>query len=146
MMRHARAFVMLIGNLKYQKVITMFDEFDETIPQAEIRVLDEKEKSKFVKRRAQNFPVVDTVEDFMKAILKAFPDLQSESLPSFQFGYVGDKNKKYSISTVLELKQGYDNAMNGNPFWIDIFQSTKHQVNVTRGYIFYLLFSLRKKA
>jgi hypothetical protein len=31
----------------------MFDEFDETIPQAEIRVLDEKKKSKFVKRRAQ---------------------------------------------------------------------------------------------
>ncbi len=127
----------------------MFDEFDETISQAEVRVLDEKKKSKFVKRRAQNFPVVDTVGDFRKTILKAFPDLESQSLPNFQFGYVGERNKKYSISTVLELKQGYDNAMEGNPFWIDIFKSTNHQVNLTRGYInfiYYVHFSLPEKS
>ena len=127
----------------------MFDEFDETISQAEVRVLDEKKKSKFVKRRAQNFPVVDTVEDFRKAILKAFPDLESQSLPNFQFGYVGERNKKYAISTVLELKQGYDNAIEGNPFWIDIFESTNHQVNLTRGYINFMYdvhFSLPEKS
>ena len=62
----------------------MFDKFDKTIPQVEIRVLDEKKMSKFVKQRAQNFPVVDTVEDFRKAILKTFPDVGSQSLPNFQ--------------------------------------------------------------
>ena len=91
----------------------------QKIPVIEIRVLDPNKKSKFIARRASNFPIVSSLEKFRENIIHFFTDLESVAVPNFQLGYVAERNKKYSIRNTQELEKGYDNAVGGYPFWID---------------------------
>lgn len=91
----------------------------QEIPVIEVRVLDPCKKSKFIARRASNFPIVTSLDEFRVNIIRFFPDLGSVSMPNFQFGYVAERNKKFSIRSTEELEKGFDNAVGGYPFWID---------------------------
>ncbi len=90
----------------------------QEIPVMEVRVLDPFKKSKFIVRRANNFPTVSSLDKFRENIIRFFPDLESVAVPNFQFGYIAERNK-FLIGSTEELGKGFDNAVSGFAFWID---------------------------
>lgn len=98
-----------------QKEITIF----------EVNVIDARKKSSFNIRRLKDFPVASTIEIFRENIVKYLPDLAAVVVPNFRVGYVLERNKKFDINNKEELKEAFDQAINGYPFWIDPHESAE---------------------
>ena len=89
----------------------------EVLPVLEVRVLDTARKSSFRVRRLTEVPVVHTLDEMKKILQKYLPDINH--VENCQFGYVLERNKKYSIASGVELENAYQHFGAGFQMWLD---------------------------
>ena len=93
------------------------DNAPETLPILDIRVLDLTRKSSFRVRQLKKFPVVKTIAQLRNELAERLPDLKH--VQNCQFGYVLERNKKYSIGSDNELQTAFGHFRAGFQMWLD---------------------------
>ena len=79
--------------------------------------MDTARKNSFRVRRLTEVPVVHTLDEIKKILQKYLPDINHVEI--FQFGYVLERNKKYSIVSDVELQNAYQHFRAGFQMWLD---------------------------
>lgn len=101
-------------------------ETERDLPVLEIRVLDMRRKSSFRVRHLTDFPVVNTMDKLRKVLKILLSDI--EHVEKCQFGYVMERNKKFTTGMDNELEKAFEYFKAGYQMWLDptpLTQSTK---------------------
>ena len=86
----------------------------------ELRIIDKKKKSSYKVHRLKEFPVVESLDEFRLVIERYFPDITANT--NYEFGYFGERNKKFWVKTETELVEAYSMAIDGCALWINPYE------------------------
>ncbi|XP_028417958.1 uncharacterized protein LOC114542659 isoform X1 [Dendronephthya gigantea] len=92
-------------------------ESESVIPVLEVRVLDINKKTSFRLRRITEFPVNNTISELREALINNMPDVPH--VDKSQFGYILERNKKFTIATDSELQKANEYFIAGYQMWLD---------------------------